>query len=176
MKLKGIRVSQIPLISYNLCFSAKTALIKCTLSWPLNFTPPCFHDPLISCNFSTSTGGSTATVRFPSPERGANYVQGHVEIKHEGVWGTICDDKFDANNNGATVLCRMMEFASGEYSTLYRQSSVTKAEKIWLDEVICAGTETDIASCPRAEWGSNNCNHGEDVAIRCTNYIGECSH
>ena len=103
-------------------------------------------------------------------------MQGHVEIKHEGVWGTICDDTFEANNNGATVLCRMMDFQSGEYGTQYRQSSVTKAEKIWLDEVNCKGTETDIANCPKNNWGTNDCNHPEDVAIRCTNYVGECSY
>jgi len=38
---------------------------------------------------------------------------------------------------------------------------------IWLDDVSCRGTETDIASCQHNGWGSHNCNHGEDVSVRC---------
>lgn len=25
-----------------------------------------------------------------------------------GVWGTVCDDAFDSNNNGAKVVCRSL--------------------------------------------------------------------
>ena len=39
---------------------------------------------------------------------------------------------------------------------------------IWLDEVSCRGTETDIASCPHKSWGINDCDHNEDVSVRCT--------
>ena len=38
---------------------------------------------------------------------------------------------------------------------------------IWLDQVSCNGTETDIASCPRNDWGSHDCDHSEDVSITC---------
>ena len=39
---------------------------------------------------------------------------------------------------------------------------------IWLDEVSCRGTETDIATCSHKSWGSNDCDHSEDVSVRCT--------
>ena len=39
---------------------------------------------------------------------------------------------------------------------------------IWLDDVRCRGTETDIALCPHRGWGSHNCGHHEDVSVRCT--------
>ena len=105
--------------------------------------------------------------------KGINYIQGHVEIKYNGIWGTICDDLFDRNNNGAMVLCRMMGHRIGQYSTEYRQSNVTKASKIWLDDVKCQGNETNIDNCQREPWGNGNCEHHEDVAIRCTNYTGK---
>ena len=39
---------------------------------------------------------------------------------------------------------------------------------IWLDEVSCNGTETDIVFCPHNAWGSHDCGHDEDVSVRCT--------
>jgi len=38
---------------------------------------------------------------------------------------------------------------------------------IWLDEVSCNGTETNIAFCPHNAWGNHNCGHHEDVSVRC---------
>lgn len=32
----------------------------------------------------------------------------------------------------------------------------------------CIGNETSIDNCMHFEWGSHNCNHTEDVAVRCT--------
>ena len=40
--------------------------------------------------------------------------------------------------------------------------------RIWLDNVYCNGTETDIALCPHNAWGSHDCGHHEDVSVRCT--------
>jgi len=39
---------------------------------------------------------------------------------------------------------------------------------IWLDEVSCVGTETNIALCPHNGWGSHDCSHAEDVSVNCT--------
>jgi len=39
---------------------------------------------------------------------------------------------------------------------------------IWLDQVSCRGTETDIVLCPHNTWGSHDCGHHEDVSVRCT--------
>ncbi len=34
---------------------------------------------------------------------------------------------------------------------------------IWLDQVTCRGSETDIADCPHSSWGS----HSDDVSVQC---------
>lgn len=38
---------------------------------------------------------------------------------------------------------------------------------IWLDQVSCIGNETSLDKCTHFEWGENNCNHSEDVSVRC---------
>lgn len=40
--------------------------------------------------------------------------------------------------------------------------------RIWLDDVICKGTEQDIGQCRSRGWGTQGCNHNEDVGVRCS--------
>lgn len=40
--------------------------------------------------------------------------------------------------------------------------------QIWLDDVQCDGTETNIDLCPHNGWGVHNCQHRDDVAVSCT--------
>lgn len=39
---------------------------------------------------------------------GGDSTSGRVEILYHGVWGTVCNDFFDANDNAAKVICRML--------------------------------------------------------------------
>lgn len=39
---------------------------------------------------------------------------------------------------------------------------------IWLDQVSCFGNETSIDRCTHWAWGENNCNHTEDISIKCS--------
>jgi len=43
----------------------------------------------------------------------------------------------------------------------------TSSGRIWLDNVRCSGTETNIDECLHNGWGVHNCQHREDVAVRC---------
>jgi len=39
--------------------------------------------------------------------------------------------------------------------------------QIWLDNVQCLGSETDLVDCVHDGWGIHNCNHTFDVSISC---------
>jgi len=43
---------------------------------------------------------------------------------------------------------------------------------IWLDELLCTGSEAHLFNCSHLGWGSNNCEHSEDVSVSCYNNSG----
>jgi hypothetical protein len=112
--------------------------------------------------------GACLTVRLVD---GADDSEGRIEFLNvaNGVWGTVCDDDFDENDNGATVVCRSLGFGAGEYVDPSDEGfgDGEDPQPIWLDDVICAGTESRIEECPSAPVGSENCSHSEDSGARC---------
>ena len=62
------------------------------------------------------------------------------------------------------------------YNTLYHFISFGAGSgHIWLDNVVCAGTEMFIQDCGHNDFGENNCQHSADVGVRCLRkYIHMC--
>ena len=96
--------------------------------------------------------------------------EGRVEVYHEGEWGTVCDDGIsgDNGNNVANVVCKQLGYSSGEI--IETSEGQRGTGPIWMDEVVCSGEEASLFDC-EALWSydSNNCNHGEDFSVTCSN-------
>ena len=82
---------------------------------------------------------------------GNGFSSGRLEILHEGVWGTVCDDGWSQINSN--VACRQMGFSSGTFTREFPRGS----GQIWLDDVDCTVGDSSIRFCRHRGFGSHNC-------------------
>lgn len=104
---------------------------------------------------------------------GLNGLEGRVEICFDGVWGTVCDDSWDARD--AEVVCRQLGFNTTGAQALVRPIPFGLGTgPIYLDDVDCNGSEQQLISCPhRDPVGEHNCGHREDAGVQCFATEGE---
>ena len=97
---------------------------------------------------------------------GSLYNEGRVEGYYNGEWGTVCDDGWDDTDAG--VVCRQLGFGSSGIaigSAGFGQGSGS----IWLDNVMCSGNESTLASCGHPGVGfTSSCYHFEDAGVKCS--------
>ena len=65
-------------------------------------------------------------------------------------WGTVCDDLWSLTD--AMVACKMLGFQSAVNYTL-EASYGAGSGTIWLDSVLCTGSETSLLQCSHSGWG-----------------------
>ncbi|XP_060587613.1 deleted in malignant brain tumors 1 protein-like, partial [Ruditapes philippinarum] len=134
------------------CKGTETSLSECPhLGWRKH-----------SCDHNDDVSMSCAPVRLVN---GSTQYEGRLEVWHDGSWGTVCDDEFDALS--ASVVCRMLNYQ--QTNSLVFKSAYFGAGTlpIHLDDVKCTGTETILSQCQHKGWGKHNCGHNDDVGISC---------
>ena len=104
--------------------------------------------------------------------------EGWVEVLYNGTWGTVCDDYF-SYTEGA-VVCRHLNY-TGVQSYMSEMSVAGEITgPIWLDDIDCTGSESSLLDCSHSGFGEHNCDHMEDVWIKCgkcmDQYLLEKSH
>lgn len=106
--------------------------------------------------------------------RDGDETHGRVEIYHDGIWGTVCDDNWDIKD--ATVVCRMLgykyawqAFSFGVFMKQQNANEFYGTGPIWLDNVNCLGVESTLIECGHNGWLVHNCDHEEDAGIFCGN-------
>jgi len=73
---------------------------------------------------------------------------GRVEVRHKGVWGTVCDDHFA--NNEAGVICKMLGYEGSEAQVYNHTIELSGTGPIWIrlqEDNVCSGFETSILEC-----------------------------
>jgi len=95
-------------------------------------------------------------------------ISGRMEYYNGYSYGTVCDDTFDLDNNGAMVFCRSMglPFAGAYYVPAWEIGT----GDINMDDVICNGDEWELTECYYI--ADHNCGHGEDAGVVCTGGYG----
>ena len=63
---------------------------------------------------------------------GSNPKEGRLEVRHHGIWGTVCDDDFSAA--AATVVCRFLKYR-GPVTVKKNGFFGRGSGPIWLDGV-----------------------------------------
>ena len=105
---------------------------------------------------------------------GYDNTEGRVEIYHDGKWGTVCDRSWDIND--AQVVCQSLGLgvATAAKSSAYFGEG---SGDIWLSDVNCTGTESNLLECDYRGWGvdrggitadGSSCKHKEDASVVCS--------
>eukprot|EP00731_Ephydatia_muelleri_P035126 Em0098g12a len=95
---------------------------------------------------------------------GTSPLEGRVEVYNNN---TVCDDFWTVED--AQVICRQLGFSgtSVAFSNAYFGAGSSN-QPIWLDDVNCLGTETNVGQCLSGGWGIHNCVHLEGAGVRCS--------
>ena len=141
---------------------------KCTICAP----PLVYDDGACIANCSgvkvavptgNGTFASSPQVRLTN---GSDYLEGVLEVFHNGVWGTVCDDGWDARET--FVVCRELGLGTADTDAPLGHIKKLSTGKQWLDDVICVGNEKTLSECRHRPWGETNCGQDEDTVLRCT--------
>ncbi|XP_056150146.1 deleted in malignant brain tumors 1 protein-like [Lampris incognitus] len=136
----------------DLCFDNGTSFKECSLKG--------FNS--INCGHEEDVGIVCAEkLRLVN---GRSDCSGRVELFHDGIWGTVCDDDWEISN--AEVVCRQL--GCGQPLSALKDAHFGKGSgPIWLDNVVCTGQESALTQCSHFDFGENNCGHGEDASVIC---------
>uniref|UniRef100_A0A4W4DN48 SRCR domain-containing protein n=1 Tax=Electrophorus electricus TaxID=8005 RepID=A0A4W4DN48_ELEEL len=89
---------------------------------------------------------------------------GRLEVYHNAVWGSICDDQWDIRD--AEVVCRQL--GCGKALRADGSAAFGAGEGvIWLNRVKCRGDEIHLWDCSYSLKNHTDCSHKENAGVTC---------
>ncbi|KAM3915862.1 scavenger receptor cysteine-rich type 1 protein M130-like [Leptodactylus fuscus] len=95
---------------------------------------------------------------------GTSVCEGRLEVRHHGVWGTVCGDYW--NDKDAAVVCQQLG-CSTSGSQIKATSFGPGSGNVWFSNVDCTGEESNLWQCRHQMWGHPFCDHEQDVGVMC---------
>ena len=105
---------------------------------------------------------------------------GRLEIRYEGVWGTVC--AIDNTRFSAKILCKEIGYRDGEWKNpdnsegkgfckSYNEEDHCGAEsqRVLFSKIACSPNDTNINQCNKVLADPNVCGHDFDSIISCFN-------
>jgi len=94
-------------------------------------------------------------------------LQGRMEVRHDGVWGTICSHKWTFYD--ADYACKYLGFPGAYANAMAVDAWYGEGTgPIWLSELECNAESGDIFHCPHAGWNpQSGCTHANDAGVVC---------
>ncbi|XP_043093713.1 deleted in malignant brain tumors 1 protein [Puntigrus tetrazona] len=95
---------------------------------------------------------------------GTHSCSGLVEVRHNGIWGTVCGDGWDLKD--AAVVCR--EMGCGDAIEAKSQASFEPgSQPVWMNNVSCNGTESTLKDCALSGRVRQNCSNKNYAGVIC---------
>ena len=89
---------------------------------------------------------------------------GRVEIRHDDIWGAICDEGWDMKE--ATIVCHQLGFLEALEAKTGSAFGETDAPVV-MDRVSCKGTERRLNDCPFLCNSASQCNSSSLAGVVC---------
>nr|XP_055046847.1 LOW QUALITY PROTEIN: deleted in malignant brain tumors 1 protein [Misgurnus anguillicaudatus] len=95
---------------------------------------------------------------------GKGLCSGRLEVYHNSVWGSVCDDLWDIRD--AQVVCRQLgcgAVLSADGNEVFGAGEGV----VWMNRVECRGTEIHLWDCPHVLKKHTDCSQKEQVRLIC---------